>query len=120
MTLHELVQETVKAIHDNLEADSSASRGRLPIQSRDAARQVLDRHQAELGTRLDHSYLMSQMVWMQDASKVMSNWRTFEDTSLVDFIGFAAEKEMGDEYVELVLAPLAERTSTALALEEQV
>lgn len=117
MTLHDLVQETIQAIHDNLTADGSARRG-LPIQSREAARQVLDKHQAELGTRLDHTYLMNQMVWMQNASKVMPSWRRFEDTGLVDFIGFAAEKEMGDEYTQLLQSRLSTPSSVPVVAGE--
>jgi hypothetical protein len=95
MPLQEIIDETIEAIRDGSRADGST----YPIQSFVAAKQVLAEH--DLTSTPVQERLFREMVRMQLALRVVEDPYLLACTSLVDFIGKAAEQQMGHEYEDL-------------------
>jgi hypothetical protein len=89
MPLQEIIDETIEAIRDGSRADGST----YPIQS------FVAEH--DLTSTPIQERLFREMVRMQLALRVVEDPYLLACTSLVDFIGKAAEQQMGHEYEDL-------------------
>jgi len=93
--LQDIIDETIETIRVGLRADGSL----YPMQSQNAARQVLATHR--LASPNVQQRLFFEMIRLQDSRGILRDVQQLVNTSLVNFVGKAAEKEMGEEYERL-------------------